>query len=398
MTTRLHSDYLPERGLSVRWRLTVVYTAVSVASAAVLLAGIYVLVRVRQPPGDTFVVPRGPSGRAPLSEDVVIGRAIVEAVDDTLRNLLIWSGIGLVLMALVSVIVGWMFAGRALRPVHTITARARRISADSLDERLALEGPHDELREMAETFDSLLDRIQEAFRSERRLVATMSHELRTPLANQRAALEVALADPHASDDELRRAGQVALGQVDRAQRTVDALLTLARVQAGVEDPRLATVALDDVVTAAVESTRQDTDLQWDVEIDPATVTGDTDLLTLAVANLLRNATVHNQPGGWVHVRLAAGVGTTVLQVENSGPILDPATVSSLTLPFRRGAADRTASGRGTGLGLTIVQAVADHHHATLGLTARDGGGLRVTSTFNAPQPGPDRSGHRRPTA
>lgn len=393
MTTRPHSDDLPERGLSVRWRLTVVYTAVSVASAAVLLAGVYVLVSVSQPSSDQFVCadapcPGGPDLSLPPSgEDVVIDRGIVEAVDHALRNLLIWSGIGLVLMALVSVIVGWMFAGRALRPVHTITARARRISADSLDERLALEGPHDELREMAETFDSLLDRIQEAFRSERRLVATMSHELRTPLANQRAALDVALADPDATNEELRRAGQVALGQVDRAQRTVDALLTLARVQAGVEDARLASVTLDEVVTAAVKSTRQHTDLQWHVEIDPATVTGDADLLTLAVTNLLRNAMVHNQPGGgWVRVRLAAGVGTTVLEIENSGPVLDPATVSSLTLPFRRGAADRTASGLGTGLGLTIVQAVADHHHAKLSLTARDGGGLRVTLTVTAPPP------------
>ena len=131
MTTRLHSDDLPQRGLSVRWRLTVVYTAVSVASAAVLLAGIYVLVSLSQPPSGTFVCTDGPCPDAgpnfpfpPPDEDVVIGRGIVEAVDRALRNLLIWSGIGLVLMAVVSVVVGWMFAGRALRPVHTITARA----------------------------------------------------------------------------------------------------------------------------------------------------------------------------------------------------------------------------------------------------------------------------------
>ncbi|MFC5728584.1 MULTISPECIES: sensor histidine kinase [Nocardioides] len=372
-------------GLSVRWRLTAVYTAVAVASAAVLLAGIYVLVSLDQRSGrfiGTTTRLDSTSAVPPPGNDMLVKRAIIdaqgEAVDSTLGNLLLWSGIGLVLMTAVSVYVGWLFAGRALRPVHTITSRARRISADSLDERLALEGPRDELREMAETFDSLLDRIQEAFESERRLVATMSHELRTPLANQRTALDVALADPDADAADLRRAGEVALGQAERAQRTVDGLLTLARVQAGVEAVRLGPVAFDEVVRAAVDAARQDApSLAWEVGVDPVMVRGDAELLARAVGNLVQNAVVHNVPDGWVRVRLLAGVGAAVLEVANSGPRVPPDTVHALTLPFRRGSADRTTSDRGTGLGLTIVQAVADHHGAGLRLTPLPDGGLQV---------------------
>lgn len=380
------------RGLSVRWRLTVVYTAVAVASAAVLLAGIYVLVSLREQP-NAFVSTVGlqgateePAPLPPVDGDVTFNRALIQArdaaVDDTLQNLLLWSGLGLLLMAAVSVAVGWVFAGRTLEPVHTITSRARKISADALDERLRLDGPPDELKEMADTFDSLLDRIQAAFESERRLVATMSHELRTPIANQRAVLDVALADPDADVTALRRAGELALGQAERAERTVDALLTLARVESGAAEVQRERVALDEVVTAAVAAAREeDPELDWQVEVDPATVTGDAHLLERAVANLLRNAVVHNVPGGWARVRLEAGIGVAVLEVANSGPAVDPDAVDALTLPFRRLARDRTSSAAGTGLGLTIVQAVADHHDATLRLAARDDGGLSAMLTF-----------------
>ncbi|MFD7310661.1 sensor histidine kinase [Promicromonospora sp. NPDC059942] len=369
-------------GLSVRWRLTVTYTVVAVVSAAVLLAAVYLLVELAQP--DTVVL-KGEPAELPLmrpGDELALREALDEqradAVDTTLRSFLVWSAVGLALMAGVSVAVGWAFAGRALRPVHTITSRARRLSADSLDQRLHLDGPRDELREMAETFDSLLDRIQAAFASERRLVATMSHELRTPLANQRAVLEVALADPGADAATLRHAAEVARGQAERAQRTVDALLTLARVQAGAETSRLAPVALEQITGAAVDATRDlegAAELSWQVSLDPATVTGDADLLALAVGNLLHNAVLHNVEGGWVRVRVAASVGSAVVEVANSGPELDPGSVEALTLPFRRGGRDRTSSTRGTGLGLTIVSAVAEHHHADLRLRARDDGGL-----------------------
>ncbi len=390
----MSEEHGQERGLSVRWRLTIVYTAVAVASAAVLVAGIYVLVSLGQQPRGFFAAVEPFEGQVPApapdagAGDITVQRALIdareEAVDDTLQNLLLWSGLGLLLMAAVSVAVGWSFAGRALRPVHTITTRARRISADSLDDRLRLDGPPDELKEMADTFDSLLDRIQEAFESERRLVATMSHELRTPLANQRAVLDVALADPEADRATLRRAGEVALGQTERAQRSVDALLTLARVEAGVVDPHLVPVQLDRVVEEAVAVVREEeagegAGLRWEVEVEPATVTGDADLLARAVENLLRNAVVHNVPdGGWVQVRVAVSVGSVVLAVANSGPVVDPDSVAGLTLPFRRGVEDRTSSARGTGLGLTIVQSVATYHRARLRLEPLEDGGLDVS--------------------
>lgn len=385
---------------SVRWRLTIVYAAVSVASASVLLAGIYVLVSLQQRrtlvAGAEAVDPLLFGSAVPIpppSEgDVTIRRAIIsareEAVDGMLHNLLVWSALGLLATAVVSVLVGWFVAGRALAPVHTITSRARRISADSLGERLRVDGPQDELREMADTFDELLDRVQLTVESERRLVATMSHELRTPLANQRTTLDVALADPDADAAALRRAGEIALHQVERAQRTVDALLTLARVQAGATPAEAGPVRLDELVRSAVaESRAADPGLAWQAELEPATVAGDADLLGRAVDNLLRNAVGHNLPTAapgesrWVAVRLDVEPAGVVLTVENSGPVLDPAGVADLVLPFRRGTTDRTASARGAGLGLSIVQSVAEHHGAALRLSARPGGGLRAELTL-----------------
>jgi signal transduction histidine kinase len=272
--------------------------------------------------------------------------------------------------------VGWLFAGRVLAPVHTITSRARAISADSLDERVSLGGPHDELRELADTFDSLLDRIHQAFAGERRLVATMSHELRTPLANQQVALDVALSNPAVKLPELRAAAEVALDQNHRAARTIESLLTLARVQSGTQKPEHEPVDFDVVVSEAVARSRTD-DLDWHVELVPVTVFGDAELLERAVTNIVQNAVLHNVAGGSVDVRLSAGVHTARLVVENSGPLITPEAAAGLTLPFRRGVTDRTSSDRGVGLGLSIVQAVADHHDGGLVLTPLESGGLVV---------------------
>ncbi len=308
-------------------------------------------------------------------------QARTDAVDDTLNGLLWWSGVGLLLTAAVSVGVGWIFAGRVLAPVHTITSRARAISAHALDERVSLGGPHDELRELADTFDSLLDRIQTAFESERRLVATMSHELRTPLANQRAALDVTLADPDATAQELRSAAEVALGQTDRANRSVDALLTLARVQSGLEPARHEPVDLMTLVTEAVDRVRDEegSARPWHVHLVPVTVPGDAELLDRAVGNLLQNAERHNLPGseGWVDVRLLTRAGLAVVVVSSTGARIDASDAADLTLPFRRGVRDRVGSDRGVGLGLSVVQAIADHHGGRLELTPLEPGGLAV---------------------
>jgi signal transduction histidine kinase len=358
-------------------------------SATVLLGGIYAV--VSNPPKATYYVGRNdtglPPGRGgPLPEPgsqygETVFQARVDAVDRTLDWLLWWSVVGLFLTAAVSVAVGWVFAGRVLAPVHTITSRARAISAHSLDERVSLGGPQDELRELADTFDSLLDRIHQAFAGERRLVATMSHELRTPLANQQAALDVALANPRATVAELRHAAEVALGQTDRANRTVDALLTLARVQSGLEPIRHEPVDLMALVTEAVDRVRDEegSDRPWHLHLVPVTLFGDAELLERAVGNLLQNAERHNLPGseGWVDVRLLTRDGRAVLVVSSTGPRIDPGDAADLTLPFRRGVLDRVGSDRGVGLGLSIVKAIADHHGGRLELTPLEPGGLAV---------------------
>jgi signal transduction histidine kinase len=377
-----------KRGLSVRWRLTIVYSLISVVSAAVLLGGIYAL--VSHPPKSTFYVgtssspPDGLAVPGPTPGSTfgkTVFQARTDAVDDTLNGLLWWSGVGLLLTAAVSVGVGWIFAGRVLAPVHTITSRARAISAHALDERVSLGGPHDELRELADTFDSLLDRIQTAFESERRLVATMSHELRTPLANQRAALDVTLADPDATAADLRSAAEVALGQTDRANRSVDALLTLARVQSGLEPARHAPVDLMALVTEAVDRVREEegSSRPWHLHLVPVTVPGDAELLDRAVGNLLQNAERHNLPGseGWVDVRLLTRADLAVLVVSSTGARIDASDAADLTLPFRRGVRDRIGSDRGVGLGLSVVQAIAEHHSGRLELTPLEPGGLAV---------------------
>jgi signal transduction histidine kinase len=209
----------------------------------------------------------------------------------------------------------------------------------------------------------------------------MSHELRTPLANQQAALDVALANPEASVGELRAAAEVALGQTDRANRTIDALLILARVQSGLEPARPEPVDLMALVTEAVDRVREDEGSQrsWQLHLTPVTVPGDTELLDRAIGNLLQNAERHNLPGsqGWVDVRLLTRDREAVLVVSSTGARIDPGDAAGLTLPFRRGARDRTGSSRGVGLGLSVVQAIADHHGGLLALTPLEPGGLAV---------------------
>lgn len=363
------------RSLSVRWRLTIAYTVIIAVSGAVLLTLVYGLVtggEVRSGSVTTEVTPGtdddGPPPVPPELRD--------DERTDGSGELLQSSWLALAFVTVVSVGIGWVVAGRLLRPVHTITERARRISADSLDERIALGGPRDELRALADTFDELLGRVQSTVTSERRLVATMSHELRTPLANQRAALDVALADPDADADELRAAATTALEQSRRAARTIDGLLLLARAQSGEAPGPPRPVDLRAVVADAVDQTRTPGDqLTWDVHLVDLTVPGEPALLARAVANLVDNAAHHNVQHGRVTVRLTIEPGIGRVVVENTGPLVAPEAAADLVLPFRRGVADRTAAGGGVGLGLTVVQAVAEHHGGQLVLTPRPGGGL-----------------------
>jgi signal transduction histidine kinase len=295
--------------------------------------------------------------------------------DEWSRRLFWGAATALGVMMLVSLLIGRAVANLVLRPLRRITAATRRISADNLHERLAVGGPADEVKALADTVDDLLERLEQAFDAQRRFVANASHELRTPLATMRAALDVAMAKPDPAPAVL--AGRLRT-ELDRVDGLLEGFLTLTRAQHGALADRTE-VALGELVTTALRTAPTD-GLQVSAATDAgATVIGNQVLLARMVSNAIENAAVHNVPGGWLRV-LVTG---PVLIVENSGVVLDPGEVSRLGRPFERLGADRT--GTGTGLGLSIVHAIATAHGGSLSLTARDSGGLRVEITLPLPQ-------------
>jgi signal transduction histidine kinase len=277
---------------------------------------------------------------------------------------------------------GWLLAGRVLRPLQTITTAARELSASSLHERLALAGPDDELRELGDTFDELLARLEASFESQRQFVANASHELRTPLTLERAILEVTLADPNASSASLRAACERVLAIGEQQERMIDALLALARSERGLE--RREPLLLDALTGEVLDERREEIarrGLRLDAKLERAPATGDHRLIERLVANLLDNAIRHNVADGWVAVTTAAEAGDAVLAVANSGPVIAPEEVERLLQPFRGLGADRVGRREGHGLGLSIVAAVATAHGATLRVHAQPDGGLRAEVRF-----------------
>jgi len=331
----------------------------------------------------------------PAPEDLAkvgaLKQLAAKAQDHTLHTLQIESGIALGLMALVSLGLGWLAAGRALRPVHRITDTARRLSQETLHERIGLEGPHDELKELADTFDAMLARLDRAFTSQRRFVANASHELRTPLATERVLIDEALANRRASTAELRSILEELRANSEDSERLIDSLLVLARSERGVErwlPVDLATLAASEIERARAEAVTRGVELRTDLK--PATTSGDPALLERLIGNLVENAIRHNLPtGGWLEVRTSMKEGQAVLDVNNSGRVLDPDVVPRLLEPFRREGADRIATGTGAGgfgLGLSIVQAVVAAHDGQLETTALPDGGLRVIAKLTAAPP------------
>jgi signal transduction histidine kinase len=389
--------------LTVRMRLTLLYSGLFAVCGMILVAITYGLLAGNLPgadPGGKNVKPSIPADFAadcakangdPYADPALTYKckaAYLEGVkegatsqrQETLDQLLRYSVGTLVAVTLLAAVAGWIVAGRVLRPVHRITEAARNASEEHLGTRIALTGPHDELRELADTFDDMLDRLQAAFEDQRRFIANAGHELRTPLAVMRTAVDVVLAKPEPTRQELVEMGGDVRVAVGHAQALIDALLTLARTDRGHlnrEAVDLATVTEDAIdATAAVPGAAE---LQ--TSLSPAPARGDPILLERLAANLVDNAMRYNVPDGTVWVRTGTDGLRSVLTVDNTGPMLTAASVDRLFEPFRR-LRDRTGDG-GFGLGLAIVRSIATAHGGQAVAAARPEGGLSVTVVLPA---------------
>jgi signal transduction histidine kinase len=374
------------RRRTVRFQLTALYGTLFVVSGALLLGITYWLVASR----NEKAVVRGrcekaggiPAECAVPPEARNLARQLNRERTAWLHHLLTYSGVALGVTVVVSIGLSWLAAGRVLRPLRRITATARSLSTENLHERIGLTGPDDELKELGDTFDAMLARLDGAFDAQRRFIANASHELRTPLTVQRAAVDVALADRAPTVDSLRTMAEQIRAGTQRQERLIESLLALARGQRGVEHwDRL---DLADIVGETLEAAgARPSGLRITQDLAPAAVLGDRTLLDQLTANLVDNATRHNVPGGWVSVRTDVRDGRALLRVANSGPVIEPDAVESLFQPFRRLGADRTAdrtsrgSAPGVGLGLSIVAAIAAAHHGTVAARPLAQGGLEV---------------------
>ncbi|MGH3787469.1 MAG: sensor histidine kinase [Pseudonocardiaceae bacterium] len=366
----------PRRGPGLRARLTLLATGLSAGVSALLLWLAWLLVG-----GVVAAVPDLPPGSTVQVDGVPVAAAqLGEALQEAARQRVLQAGsVAFLLAVIATVLLAWVITGQMLRPLHDVTATARRLSAESLDERLRLPGPRDEVAELADTFDALLDRLQAAFQAQRRFVANASHELRTPLAVVRTEVEVTLADPAADEVELRRMAAVIQAATLRAQQLVDGLLLLARTEGGAlrarEPADLGCLAEAALRIVAPEAGSQN--LRVTARITPASTVGDPALLERVVGNLVENAVRHNVSGGWVEVRTGLEGPQATLGVSSSGAVVEPDAVAALFEPFHRGGVARTRHD-GAGLGLSIVHAVVTAHGGTVHAEPVTGGGLAVT--------------------
>jgi signal transduction histidine kinase len=292
---------------------------------------------------------------------------------------------GLALVAVLAVValgVGWLIAGRVLRPLRTITATARDISARNLNQRLAIAGPDDEFRQLGQTLDGLFGRLEAAFRAQRHFVANASHEMRTPLTAEKTVLQVALADPQATNATLRAACEKALQWNDQQARLIDSLLTLASTERGIESWEPFDLA--DIAANAIRDRHQTAgcrDIRIDTDLSAAPTTGDPALAESLIANLVSNAIQHNMDGGQVKISTTITGGHAVVTVSNTGPLVPPDEVDRLFHPFWRLGTPRLRRAGGHGLGLAIVRAIVSVHGAELTANARPEGGLDINVSF-----------------
>jgi signal transduction histidine kinase len=355
---------IPRRSLHVQ--LTLLYAVPFLISGVVLLA-IPLL-------GNNEATPAGP----------VVDPAVVPGEGGHLDRQFTTSAWATAGMVVVSLLLGWFVAGRFLRPLRTITATAREISASDLHRRLGRTGLHDEFTDLAETLDDLFQRLQDAFESQRHFVANASHELRTPLTAERTVLQVALADPDATTETLRSACHEVLALNDQQERLIEALLTLAHGEQGLQLHTPLDVA--DTAAEVVAARHPDAGrrgIRIHTSLDRAPATGDPDLIERLIVNLVDNAVRHNAPGGWVEISTTTIATGGAIRVSNSGPVVPPRELDALFQPFRQVGNRRTRhpDGHGHGLGLAIVRAIAEAHGATLDARARPTGGLDIEIGF-----------------
>lgn len=392
--------------MTLRARLTLVYGVLFLVAGAVLLALIYALVYHQVIPGIYYRLDTSPS--SPSDAPTVgaisqlpgipvnpnkgdLAQQLLHEAHASLMSSLVHRGaIALLLVAAVAIGLGWVIAGRALRPLQRVTETARRIASGpvadhGLQERIALAGPQDEVKELADTFDAMLRRLDASFDAQRRFVANASHELRTPLTLNRALIEVAMRRKTASAD-LRQLGETLLEVNLRHERMINGLLVLARSQAELTEHT--SIDLATITEHVVGQTRPEAAaaaVSLSAQTAPATTVGDPVLLERLVQNLIQNGVRHNvAEDGWVRVDVAPGPdGRATLTVTNTGAIISAEKIPALFEPFRRFGRDRLDTRHGAGLGLSIVRSVASAHSGDVSVVPRDGGGLVVHVTLPA---------------
>ncbi|MFZ1993084.1 MAG: HAMP domain-containing sensor histidine kinase [Solirubrobacteraceae bacterium] len=384
---------------TARLRLTLLYTGMFLGLGTALVIGVFLLstggqfvVHARAElttvtPTSTSIRPVAPNGPGPaprLPAVVPAGSVVESQPSKDLAGLLATTWILLVVTAMVSALLGWFAAGRVLRPLREMTDTARTISAGNLGRRLALTGPDDEFKRLGDTLDELLGRLEASFDAQRRFVANASHELRTPLTVERTLLQVALADPDATEVSLRAACEELLACGREHERLLESLLTLASSERGLnyrEPVDLARLAGHVLLTPRPDMQRQR--LELDTTLEPAAVAGDPALIERLMANLVDNAVRYNRPGGRVEVRTAAVNGHAVVSVTNTGPVVAADDTDRMFEPFQRLGGGRAAAADGHhGLGLSIVRAIASAHDAAIDTTPQAAGGLVVTVRFS----------------